>query len=77
MLSSGIAVYASGFKRRLLLLWMLFYYICLLLGFVMLSCLFFAKESWERAASWLSCVFCFLGYCHIPIWCLGSGMAPD
>ena len=67
MLSSGIAVYASGFKRRLLLLWMLFYYICLMLVFVMLSRLFFANKSWERAASWLSCVFCFLGFCHVPI----------
>ena len=77
MLSSGIAVYASGFKRRSLLLLMLFYYICLMFVFVTLSRLFFAKESWERSASWLSCVFCFLGYFHVPIWCLRSGMVPN
>ena len=43
-------------------------------------CLFFAAL-WSPAGkglnSWLSCVLCFLVFCHFPIWCFGSGMVND
>ena len=48
--------------------------------YVMLSCLFLAAL-WSSAGkgltSLLSCMRCFLCFCHFPIWCTGSGVVFD
>ena len=48
---------------------------------VKLSCLFIASlwspAGKELAASWLSCVWCSLVFCHFLMWCPGSGMVLD
>ena len=28
-------------------------------------------------ASWLSCVCCFVVFCHFPVWCPGFGVVLD
>ena len=44
--------------------------------FVTLSCLFNAAL-WSPAGKgltpWLSCAWCFVVFCHFPVWCPGSG----
>ena len=46
----------------------------------MLSCLFNAAM-WSTAekgqTSWPSCVWCFVMFCHFPMWCPGSGVVLD
>ena len=46
----------------------------------MLSCLFLATlrlPAGKRLTSYLSCVWCFLVFCHFPIWCPGSAVVLD
>ena len=55
-----------------------FCYLCFV--FVMLSCLFIVAllpPAGKRLKSWLSCVWCFLCFCHFPMWCPGSGVVLD
>ena len=55
-----------------------FCYLCFM--FVMLSCLFNAAL-WSPAgkglASWLSCVWSSVVFCHFPVWCPGLGVVLD
>ena len=55
-----------------------FCYLCFV--FVSLSCLFVAAL-WTPAGkgltSWLSCVWCFVVFLWLPMWCLGSGVVLD
>ena len=57
----------------------LFCYVCFV--FVMLSCLFIAalwSPAGEGLTSGLSCVWCFILFCHFRVWCPGSGVSiPD
>ena len=52
-----------------------FCYVCFMIVFVMLYCLFLAAL-WSPAGkfltSLLSCVLIFLAFCHFSIWCLGQ-----
>ena len=52
-----------------------FCYFCFV--FVMVSCPFNAAL-WSPAGKgltfWLSCVWCFVVFCHFPVWCPGSGV---
>ena len=32
---------------------------------------------WEGLTSWVSCMWCFIVFCHYPVWCLGSGAVLD
>ena len=64
---------------KALLLWIL-YVICVSYLSVILSCLFLAAlwpPSGKGLTSWLSCMWCFLVFCHFPIWCPGSGVVFD
>ena len=50
----------------------LFYYLCFVFVFVTLFCLFLAtlwSPTRNGLTSWLYCVWCFLVFCHFPIWC--------
>ena len=52
-----------------------FCYLCFV--FIMLSCLFIAAL-WSPAGkgltSWLPGVWCYVLFCHFPVWCSGSGV---
>ena len=46
----------------------------------MLACLFNAamwSPAWKRLTPWLSCAWCFVMFCHFPVWCPGSGEVLD
>ena len=52
----------------------------LYLLFVMLSYLFNAalrSPAGKGLTPWLSCVWCFVVFCHFPMWCPGSGEVLD
>ena len=44
--------------------------------FVMLSCQFIAALC-SPAVKGLSCVLCFIVFCHFLVWCPGSGVLLD
>ena len=43
----------------------------------MFICLDFSLQAGIGLTSWLVCVVRFLVFCHLSIWCSGSGMAFD
>ena len=58
----------------------LFYYLCFMFVFVMLSCRFLAalcSPVVKGLTSWLSHMSYFLVFCHFPIWRPGSGVVLD
>ena len=64
-------------SKVMLLLWV-FCYLCFV--FALLSCLFIAalwSPTGKGLASWLSCVLCFIVFCHFPLLCYGSGVVLD
>ena len=55
-----------------------FCYLCFM--FVMLYCLFNValwSPAGKELTSWLSCVWCFVVFCHSSIWCPGLGVVLD
>ena len=65
----------TGPSKAVLLLWIFFLHL-----YFVLVCLFLAAL-WSPAGkgltSWLSCMWCFLVFCHFPTWCPGSGVVFD
>ena len=56
----------------------LFCYLCFVS--ITLCCLFFAallSPAGKGLTSWLTCVWCFVVFCHFLVWCPGSGEVFD
>ena len=62
-------------SKLIFLLWIIFVFFCFV--FVMFSCLFIValwSPAEKRLTSWLSCMWCFIVFCHFPMRCPGSGV---